>query len=135
MIAQTTVLDEYADLADRKAELKAELTKVEAQLGKLEPQALDWFQQAGVKSVKLDSGRAMFIRRELWAGRADGVDNEQAIAGLVAAGLSEFAAPRINTQKLSAYCRELDAEGQPLPGAFENIIVVNEKFRIGSRKG
>lgn len=130
----TESLQQYAKAADRKADLEAELLEVKAKLTKLEPLVLDWFQREGVQNIRIN-GRTLHLRRELWAGRAEGVSNDDAIEALQAAGLDDFAAPRINTQKLSAWCRERDAEGEALPPEFEGVLVVNEKFKVGSRKG
>ena len=133
--APTTMAEvkRFAQLAVEKGSLKDRLTAIEAEMGILEPTVLEWFASNGVDRVKVD-GQTLHLKMELWAGRANGVTNEQAIEALRAAGLDEMAAPRINTQTLSAYCRELIRNGEPLPASFGGIIVVHETAKVGTRR-
>lgn len=125
---------EYAALQNEKGGLKDRLAAIDARLADLEPTVLDWFQRNGVDRVRVDD-RTLSLRRELWAGRAEGVDTAAACAALVAAGLPEFAEPRVNTQSLSALLREREKSGEPaVPPELEGVIVANEVFKIGSRR-
>lgn len=125
---------EYAALQNEKAKLKDRLAAIDARLGDLEPHVLEWFQREGVDRIRVDD-RTLSLRRELWAGRADGVDTEAACAALIAAGLSEFAARRVNTQSLSALLREREKGGEAaVPAELEGVIVANEVWKISSRR-
>ena len=61
--------------------------------------------------------------------------HEQAAAALKKAKLGEYAAPRVNTQSLSAYMRELDEAGEDMPAALKGIIKLSEVFKVRTRKG
>lgn len=125
---------EYAALQNEKAKLKDRLAAIDARLGDLEPHVLEWFQREGVDRIRVDD-RTLSLRRELWAGRAEGVDTEAACAALIAAGLAEFAARRVNTQSLSALLREREKQEEPpVPPELEGVIVANEVWKISSRR-
>ena len=131
---ETELLKQYSELAAKKAQLKTDLVAVEATMKELQEPVMSWFQEAGVQRINIGN-RTLYLRRELWAGRVDGVSNEMACEVLKLAGLEEFAVPKVNTQKLSAWCRELDAAGESLPAGFDGVIKVSETFKIGSTAG
>lgn len=133
MAAQTQIA-RYIHLIKEKKELESKLKKVKTSIEEKEPEVLEHFQKYGLKNMSQD-GLTLYLRRELWAGRAEGVETEVAIKALHDAGLSEYAAPRVNTASLSAYLRELDRDGEPFPKKLEGIIKLNEVFKIGSRNG
>ena len=125
---------EYAAQARRKGELEIELRDVAARLAVLQAQVLEWFAASGVQSVRIDDS-TLYLRRELWARKAEGVSHEAAAAALTTAGIGEFAEPRINVQRLSAWCRERDREGAPLPEELRGVVDVAEVFKVGHRSG
>lgn len=127
---QVTV--EYADLLDEKADLERRLKVVSAKLGERQAGIMAWFEQQGVTSVRVAGGRTLYLRRELWAVKEDGVSTERAVLALKEAGLDEFAKPGVNTQGLSAYLRELDRDQKPLPGPLVGVIRAAETFKVGS---
>ena len=129
-----TVTEEYAIQMDERNRLEAELSAVKKRLADLEPDVLKWFEAQGLSSAKLSDGRTIYLRRELWAGRADGVDNEEACSALIASGLTDLVEPHYNVNTLSAYLRELDKNGDPLPPPMQGKIIVREVFKVGSRR-
>lgn len=129
-----TVAQRWADLRDERDRLEAELAAVTKRLADLEPDVLSWFETQGVSSARLDGGRTIHVRRELWAGREEGVDAPALAAAVAAAGLPEFVSETVNLSRLSAYCRELDREGQPLPAPLLGVVRVREVFRVGTAR-
>ena len=127
-------LARYIQLIKEKKELECKLKKIKTAIEENEPEVLEHFQKYGLKNMSQD-GLTLYLKRELWAGRAEGVEAEEAIKALQHAGLSEYAAPRVNTVSLSGYLRELDRDGEPFPKELEGIINLNEVFKIGSRNG
>lgn len=123
----------YAELSAEKAKLKDRLVQVEAGMKETEPRVLAYFEGNGVDKIRVD-GQTLYLRMELWAGRAEGVTNEEAIAALTAAGLGDMASPRINVQTLSAFCRELAKDDKPLPTSFAGKIVTHDVAKVGSRR-
>ena len=128
----STVKD-YARLERRKRALELELKQVKSRIDSLREPVLGYFQTHGIDSQKID-GLTLYLRRELWAGREDGIDNETAITALERAGLTEYAGPRINTQSLSAYMRELDERGEAMPAELQGVIKLSEVWKIGTRE-
>lgn len=134
------LLHEYVELIHRKRELESQLRQVKEQLGEtegsgpgaMERRALEYFGQNGVQSLKLN-GMTLYVNRQLWAHAKDG-DFVAGCLALKEAGLGDFVAERFNVQSLSAWVRERDRNGEPLPEAFKDRIEVSEVFRLGARR-
>jgi outer membrane biogenesis lipoprotein LolB len=127
-------VQQYAELEVRRSELKDELTAVESQLKDLEPLVLEWFQAEGVQRIKIGE-RTLYLNRQIWAGRCDGVSDAQVVAALEGAGLSEFCGMKVNMQSLSAWMREREKEGQdPVPVELSAELRANEVHKVGSRR-
>ena len=124
----------YAKLDNERRALEDKLKKVKAKIEAAEPRVMDFFQKMGLDRLTV-SGVTVYVQRQLWAGREDDVTHEQAAAALKKAKLGEYAAPRVNTQSLSAYLRELDEAGTEMPKALKGIIKVSEVFKVRTRKG
>ena len=133
MAAQVKI-NRYVNLVKKKRDLESQLKKVKAIIEEKEPEILQHFQKHSLQNINLN-GLTLYLKRELWAGRAKGVENEDAIKALQDAGLSEFASNRVNIASLSGYLRELDRDSEPFPKALEGIINLKEVFKIGSRNG
>lgn len=128
---------QYAELTSKKREVQKMLDDLNGTLAKLEEELLEEYTDEGVSSLKVDTSEGRFTvfpRRELWAGREEGVDNDAACAALRAAGLDDLCETKFNTQKLSAVVREMDAAGAPYPASFVGVIKVTEKYRLSVRK-
>ena len=129
-----TVAQQYADLLDRKNRLEAELEQVKRVLGEQEPGVIAYFEQAGVTAVRLDGGRSLHLLRQLHAARAKEATDDDVIAALEAAGLGDMVKEKVTWPTVSAYARECDREGRPLPAALEGKIVVHEMYKVGTRR-
>jgi hypothetical protein len=116
---------------DREA-IKVKLAKVETQLAAIEPKVLEWLQENGFPRISHD-GVTLYIRRELWASLAEGVEIEFLKDAIAATGHDPalIVRERANAQTLSAFVREFDARGEPLPNSLAAAVKVSETFKLG----
>lgn len=126
-------IERYARLENQRAELKDELVAVEAKLDELRAGVLEYMQAHSLDKIT-SAGRTLYLRRELWAGRAEGVSPADLMVALDAAGLTEFAERAPKMQSLTAFVRELDRDGLELPEPLRGVLVAHELFKIGSRR-
>lgn len=133
MAAQKQIAN-YIQLTKDKRLLENNLKAVKALIADKEPEILEHFAKYGLQNLNQE-GVTIYVKRDQWAAREKGVETEQVIQALHDAGLSEFAAPKVNTQSLSAYLRELDRDGEAFPNELEGIIKLTETYKIGSRNG
>ena len=127
-------LKEFVEKDARKQALKRELNQLNKELNELEPELLESFAEEGVESIKVD-GRIVFLHRQIWAQVVGGACNRPlAVEALKRAGLSDFVSENFNSNQLSAYMRELERNGEPLPEEFDGILEANEKFSLRTRK-
>ena len=127
-------LQTYSRLWKEMKAVTAKLDRIKADIKACEPRVLDFFEKSGIPRTTV-RGVTIYVKRDLWAGREEGVTNEVACEALAKAGLGDFAAMRFNTQTLSAYVRECENNGEPLPEEFKGVIKVSETFKIQARKG
>lgn len=128
-------MKKYAELGRAKSKLDADLVKVKAKMKDLEEGVLEYMERQGQSKATFD-GTTVYTKRELWAGREDGITHEQAKEALDGCKLGEYCAPRLNTQSFSAFCREIDATGESVTDKFpalKGVIKVSEVFKVGYR--
>lgn len=126
-------VERYAKLENERTALEDQLVAVKAKLDELRQGVLDYMQSHSLDKIT-SAGRTLYLRRELWAGRAEGVSPADLMVALDAAGLTEFAERAPKMQSLTAYVRELDRDGLELPEPLRGVLVANELFKIGSRR-
>ncbi len=126
-------VERYAKLENERTALEDQLVAVKAKLDELRAGVLEYMQAHSLDKVT-SAGRTLYLRRELWAGRAEGVSPADLMVALDAAGLTEFAERAPKMQSLTAYVRELDRDGLELPEPLRGVLVANELFKIGSRR-
>lgn len=124
----TTAVNKLVELTLQKRELETRAKELAREIAEVEESLLEQFGEAGISSVRAEGG-TVSLSRQLWATCADG-DYSRACAALEAAGLSEFVQNRFNSNTLSAYFRELDRDGRPIPKALEGAIDVAERFTL-----
>lgn len=122
----------YAELTERKRILRQKLDDVQAAMDDLEPALLDWYAENGTQSIKAN-GATVYLHRQIWARPAEN-DWPKAVAALKASGLADLVQERANINTLSAWVREREAAGEPLPAAFEGAISVAEEFGLRVRR-
>jgi hypothetical protein len=126
----------YSLMLGQKADLDEKLKKINADLAKLMPRVLDYFQRQNIPQMVVGD-RTLYLRREIHTTKNKDVTTDQACNKLVAIGLADYAGKKVDTQGLGAYVRELEEGGQDINliaeqfGGFFNIV---ELFKIGSRK-
>lgn len=133
----------YAKLFADKKEAERTLKIATEGMAELESTLIDYFQKHGIDRQSIE-GVTVHLRRELWAGHEG--DGPAACVALVGEHLAEYAQPRINTQSLSAYVRELEKQAEPDPNrtpgdaffehhpGLKGFIKVSELFKIGVRQ-
>jgi len=134
----TEILLERCKLEKNKKHLESQLASIKSKIKTTDEPILEYFQHIGGKGAAFKTGdMTLYLRREIWPGREDGVESDTACAALVAAGLDEFAQPRMNTQGLRAYAREFEEQGSDLlteHPTLQGVIRVNEVFKVGNRR-
>ena len=134
----TEILLERCKLEKNKKHLESQLASIKSKIKTTEEPILDYFQRIGGKGAAFKTGdMTLYLRREIWPGREEGVEADTACAALVAAGLDEFAQPRMNTQGLRAYAREFEEQGSDLlteHPTLQGVIRVNDVFKVGNRR-
>lgn len=122
------LLKEFIGLEQQKDELEARLKRVTSRLKQLEQPLLDWFGQLGLQRVTIDD-RTAYVHRQLWASAKDG-DTQGVCDALKDCQLADLVRERFNTNTLSAYVREQDRAGEPLPSALAAVLTVSEVFSL-----
>jgi hypothetical protein len=124
----TQSVNKLVELTIRKRELEAQVKEIAHEIAEVEESLLEQFGEAGISSVRAEGG-TVSMSRQLWATCREG-NYERACAALRAAGLDEFVQPRFNANSLSAYFRELDREGKPIPAEIDGAIDLAERFSL-----
>ena len=136
------VMQQYVARQIKAKELDAEAKRLKAENAKVEDQLIDAMIDANIQSLKIGD-RTVFIRTQLWASAADvvsedgevlGKDWPGAVAALEAAGYGSLKEERVNSQRLSALIRELDASEDGIPQEFEESLKISEKIQLIVRK-
>ena len=135
----TPNLVRFAELYNRKRDLDAEVKRVEEEMKVLEGPLMEQFASDGISSVKI-GGQTVYLHSQLWAKLIvrDGEDRdaakERALNALKAAQLEDFVEESYNSNRLSAYLRELKQQGKPMPEEFEGAIEGITQFSLRARK-
>jgi hypothetical protein len=128
----TDELKRFVALEERRRQLEAEIDAIKAEAAQLEESLLPQFEQTGLEKVSID-GRTVYIERKLWAKAKDG-DKAAVCKALKRAHLGDYVEETFNTNSLSAYVRELDREGRPLPPSLREVLEVSEVFKLRTRR-
>jgi len=146
-MAATTadLVNRFIELDEQRKAKEGEVDAIKEELRLLERLLMERFENAGMQSMKSAKGTTLYIRRELWAGAAEGA-GELLLSSLKAVGLGDMVEEKVNTQTLSAYVREVEKERfagaavspheivQALPEPLRKVVVVNEKHSLRTRK-
>lgn len=98
-----------------------------------ERDALAAFEAEGCQSVRLDDGTLVSLKRTIRASVRAG-RGDDAVAALYSLGLDDLVGSTIHAQTLSAYVREQEQAGQPLPQELGDLINVAEMFSLSARR-
>jgi hypothetical protein len=125
-----STVQEYVRLHETQKTLEAQLKIVKGDKAKIEESLLDQFAEDGVQNIKTSDGKTVYVLRQLWASKDEGVSDEEATEALEEAGLDEYVRTTFNASQLSSWVREQDKLEEPLPKSFEGVIRVAEKFSL-----
>ncbi len=68
-------------------------------------------------------------------GKGERWHNKAAVCDALRRGqLGEYVEETYNTNSLSAYMRELDREGRPLPPVLDAVLEIGEVFKLRTRR-
>lgn len=112
----------------RKRELEAELEAIKVEMMPLEEAVIDQFTLSGVQGAVKIGGYSIHLQRALWVRPKDG-DVERTAAALKAAGIPELVSETVNVNRLSAWARELDRMGEPIPPELDDYLERDERYR------
>lgn len=123
----TDIERRWLTLQDRRLALEAEIKEVTAAQERLRELIVDRWSVEGLSSMKID-GRTVWLARKAYARVLDRARVKEV---LEAEGLGGMLT--VNTNQISAWIREREAEGEPLPPSFSGVVEVFERFAIGAR--
>ena len=125
------LLAEYIRLTGEKRGLDDKLASVKRGLEVIEAVLLEQFATDGLQSVKAADGTTAYLHSQLWARPL--VEWPVAVAALRTAGLADLVEERCNLNTLSAWCREREKSGMPMPSEFAGVIETTETTRLRVR--
>lgn len=128
-MTQTDDLRALLELRSEKERHEDALKGINAEIDVITQRVLDRWSEEGVSSMKVD-GTTVYLRRSIYA-RV--LDREHVVEALREAGLDAMLTPNTNT--LSAWLREKEEAGEPLPPSLEGIVGTFERFALGVRNG
>lgn len=114
----------YVELAEKQRWLKAELDAVTTEKVALEAAILDHWGNNGITGQRV-KGMTVYPQRVVYASAP--------LEAIEAAGLHELVG--VNSQRLSAYVRECESSGTPLPQPLADAITLTERISLRTRKG
>lgn len=147
-MAATTadLVNQFIELDRRKKQADDDLEAIKEEMAQLEPQIMERFENAGMQSMKSKSGVVLYIRRQLFAGAAEGA-TVLLTESLKSAGLGDLVKEAVNAQRLSSWVTEFEAEHfngtkvrpddlvQAMPPELRDSLKVIEKYSLRTKKG
>jgi hypothetical protein len=115
-----------------RLELKRVVDELKVAADEANDELVEQYQRLGTNEIEY-SGRFGKLSNQIWARKVDeSVTGEDVADALRADGLGHLVTPEsYNSSQLSAYLRELDEAGQPIPPHLAQVIEANEKWRVG----
>lgn len=124
----------WVRLNAEKLRLEADLKDVKKELADVEQQVLDEYAETGTQRLTVD-GTTVYQSRKLWASKRDDVPADDLAAALDEVGQGHLVTRNsVNGQTLSAWVRELEEAGDPIPPEVERLVKVSETYRLGFRR-
>lgn len=124
-------IDRFIELETERRVLEARLKDIKEEIEPIHQDVLTHFEQTGTEKIRR-GGLTVYIHRQLWARAIDG-DYERGCAALRAAGLGDLVKETFNVHTLSAWLREQERMGEPIPESFEGAIQTEETFQLRTR--
>lgn len=127
------LLRRYSELRGLEKISKAEAEAYKQEADVIQSQLVDHFAEAGMQNINID-GKTLYLHRDVFAAREDGIEETDVHAALRAAGAESLIAEKVNHQSLSAYIRELtDDDGPGLPEPLVGVLRAAERFSVRIR--
>ena len=144
-ITTADLVQKFLTLNEQKKSAEENLDELKSKLKVLETELLDRFERASIDRMG-SNGHTLYIHRQLWA--KNEVDAPYTVLALKAAGLDDLVEEKSNSQRVSAYVREIAKEheinGIPLtpeqirtflPESLQPALSVTENITLRVRKG
>lgn len=122
----------FVTLEQQRLDLEIQIDAIKRETAELEAALLPQFEQDAIDRISID-GRTVYVERKLWAKAKDG-DKPSVCKALKRCRLGDYVEETFNTNSLSAYVRELDREGRPLPPSLATVLDVSEVFKLRTRR-
>lgn len=126
-----TLIGRLAEIDTQIAEHTAAITKLKAKRGPLAEQVLNYMSAHDIQRQAVN-GRTVYVAHELWASKAEDIPMPEFVALVQANGMPELAT--YSPQRLTAWARELEGEGEELPAWLAPHVRISEIDKIKSRK-
>ena len=130
MSDNTALVARYVNLSDLERELKHKLEEVTKSKQELEPQILGYWIDNDIQQQRVN-GATIYPHRQVWA--SHGGDPQRAVAAMRSAGLDDLIT--VNSQTLSAWVRERQANDEPLPAKVAEAILITERVSLRTKRG
>ena len=126
---------EFAAAHAAKSKHEADAKEVGALVSTLEQRLLEAMAEAGMQSLKLETGQTIYRQTDTYAGVADGFTKE-GLAELLANEdqFRDLVKPQLNLMSLRARIREIEDAGEQLPDVVRQQVKLNEVHRVKVRK-
>jgi 3-methyladenine DNA glycosylase Tag len=126
------------DKVKRIVELKKQMEELDTQLkalkqayDDLEPQVIEYMEKEGLQRLTVDD-RTVYVNRQIWASVSK--SNPEALEILRENGLDDFIEEKVNSQRISAFVREFEKNGEDIPDWCHDALNITEKYTVGMRK-
>lgn len=126
-------LTRFVELTERRKALEESLDAVKKIAAAVEKSLLDDFERAGVSSAKVNGTTVCLHRTMAVRPKADRL---AVCAALRAAGLGDYVSVEAtyNTNSLTAYVKEQEKNGEPIPECLRETLELTELFFVRTRK-
>ena len=133
-----TQVDLFIDLTAMHTEIKTELYNTKEMLDHINFKLTKVFEKNGTSGIR-QKKRLIYLHNQIWAGRQDGVEVVDAVAGLKKARLGKkYVKESVDMDRLHTLFRTLAKEspdGKPeVPDNLKDFFKATEKFSIKSKK-
>jgi hypothetical protein len=127
---------EYVRLDSERRRHEDEAKALKDRADAIQEQLMGRFMERSLAQVcvRTCAGRAtVYLRRDLWATKPEGVTAADVCAALKATGHGDFVSEHYNVNTLSAWVREFDRDDRDvpiLPDGLRDVISVTEKYSL-----
>jgi hypothetical protein len=147
MTANIGTAKKYIELADKRADLEAQVKAVKAEMKKLEESLIDYFERHNLRNLGAGD-RTVYLHRQIWASLPDKTAGHEMLRKH---GFGDLVEDKVQPQRLAAWVREQMAQAEqnggeevigsenlnellPLPDELRALIKVTETFSVRVRK-